>query len=348
MGTVKAKGCRGMERYREMLEWKDVRYFSVSPRKLQGERELLLINKQKLCIAIYREALKLEEDIGPQEYRLLRRYAGTAGEPGEVVRMIGELAERAYEKGHGHADFSFRVDMEKELLSGKASENGREAFLHFMGELLKGAEREYAFQDWEVRLLLGHACHSGIRKELEGLVREAVLLGGIPQERAKSLAGQAERREMREAGFERMEGMAGYICSRHDLGLGKTEMKGAAFLLHNGALLHRCRDGTRFYRTEPFTVDGSYIIPHFYLPVFEDKSRIGHFEVADEKRERALFERYCGDRNMPKALVGEMRQGRSILKELKEFERRMGIGGAGEKGSREREAERRGDEVIEL
>lgn len=340
METGEVPGCRGMARYRDMLEWKDVCYFSINNRKVHGEKERLAVKNQKLCIAIYREALKREDCIGPQEFRLLGRYARAVGEPRKIVGMIGKLAASAYEKRHGCADFSLRVGIETELLLPAALGKGREGFLHYAGELLKGAQKEYGFKDWELRLLLGHACRCGGRKELEGLVKEAVLSGGIPEGTAKRLAWEAERQEMKETGFEKVEGMAGYISSRRDMGLGKAEMKNAAFLLHNGALLHRCRDGTRFYRTEPFTVDGSYIIPHFYIPVFEDKYRIGYFEVADEKRERELFERYCADGDMPKELVSEMRKGKSVLKELREYERMMGISGVGEKGKERQKEER--------
>ena len=43
---------------------------------------------------------------------------------------------------------------------------------------------------------------------------------------------------------------------------------------------------------------------------------------------------------MPKELVSEMRKGKSVLKELREYERMMGISGAGEKGRKGQEAER--------
>ena len=340
MGTGAAPGCRGMERYREMLEGEDARPFPMGQAKPYGEGWCLPMGKLKLCISIYREALKLEDRIGPQEFRLLGRYARAAGDPQKVARMTEYLASEAFEKEHGHADFSFRLGMEEELLLPEAQGAGRESFLHYAAGLARGAQGEYGFKDWELRLLLGHACHSGGRGELAGLVGEAAASGGIPEGTARRLAGEAERREMEAAGFGRMEGMAAYICPRQDLGFGKDEMKGASFLLHNGALLYRCRDGTKFFRTGPFTVEGSYTIPHFYVPVHGCGLRVIHFEVADEKRERDLFERYCADGNMPEGLVSEMRQGRSILKELKECEKMMGIPGPGGKG-RERQGEGR-------
>ena len=347
MEAAKTPGCRGMERYQEIMEWEKLHCFSVSPRKLHGEKEHLLMKEHKLCIAIFKEALKLEDSIGPQEKKLLGRYARAVRQPKKVVQMIQELAGRAYEKEHGHADFSLRVDIEMEILTGKASRQGREAFLSFSGDLLKGAGKEYAFQDWEVRMILEHACHMGNQKEIRELVKEVVLSGGMKEETAKRLAGQAEQCEMREAGFQQMEGMAGHICSRFDWGLGKRELKDAAFLLENGALLRRCKDGTKFYRTDQFTVDGSYIIPHFYMPVFGDKYQIDHFEVADKKRERVLFEMYCGDGNMPKELVQDMKQGRSVLKDLREYEKMMkGISGP-ERADKGKDSVKRGVSIAE-
>ena len=116
METGAIPGCRGMARYRDMLEWKDVCYFSINTRKVHGEKERLAVKNQKLCIAIYREALKREDCIGPQEFRLLGRYARAVGEPRKVVGMIGTLAAVAYEKRHGCADVSLRVGIETELL----------------------------------------------------------------------------------------------------------------------------------------------------------------------------------------------------------------------------------------
>ena len=114
MGTGAAPGCRGMERYREMLEGEDARPFPMGQAKPYGEGWCLPMGKLKLCISIYREALKLEDRIGPQEFRLLGRYARAAGDPQKVARMTEYLASEAFEKEHGHADFSFRLGMEEE------------------------------------------------------------------------------------------------------------------------------------------------------------------------------------------------------------------------------------------
>ena len=321
MGTVTASGCRGMERYQEMMGWEKPHYFSVSLIELKGEKEIQRVRKHKLCIALFREALKLEDSIGPQERALLGHYARHICQPEKVIGLIRRLAERGYEKKHGHADFSLQVDTEIELLLGKGLEKEREDIVRNAGEFLKEAGKIYAFKDWELRLVLGYACRHGSLEETEGIIKEAAELREIPEERAFYLAGKVEQAQMQEEGFEKPEGMPGYIYARDDFGLSKAGMKNAAWLLHNGALLRRCRDGTRFYRTDPFTADGSYIIPHYYIPVFSSPSRIDHFEIADEKRAEVLAEMYEGNGNMPKELVSEMRQGRSVLKEIRDFQK---------------------------
>ena len=208
MGTAAVCGCRGMVRYQEMMAWDRPHYFSVSLIKLQGEKEVQRIRRHKLCIALFREALKQEDSIGPQERALLGHYARHICQPEKVIGLIGSLAEKGYEKQHGHADFSLKVDIEIEILSEAGLEKQEENALYDIGEILKKAGESYAFKDWELRLVLGYVCQCGSREETAGIIREAAALQGIPEERAFYMAGKMERVQMQEAGAEKQIGRA--------------------------------------------------------------------------------------------------------------------------------------------